>query len=134
LKEFASAHGGKIEVRGWVDEGEKWRVLARSRVVILPSYEEGWGISIQEALQAGAQVVAYDLPAVRRLHGNTIELVPRGDWQAMVERVRQLLTQAVSPGQQRHPPTEAASWKAIAEQELVDIEARLAAQQSRCRP
>src|SRR5438270_3549037 len=39
-----------IQWPGFVSDDEKRRILARSRVLLAPSYEEGWGISVCEAL------------------------------------------------------------------------------------
>ena len=37
--------------------------MKSSKLFIFPSYEEGWGISITEAMACGLAVVCYDLKA-----------------------------------------------------------------------
>ncbi|PWU25606.1 MAG: hypothetical protein C5B48_00445 [Candidatus Rokuibacteriota bacterium] len=59
--------GDAIEWRGFVSEEEKRRVLSESRLVLAPSYEEGWGIAVCEALASGVPVVAYRLPVLDEL-------------------------------------------------------------------
>jgi len=52
---------------GRVDQHEKIRLLAEAQVVVLPSSEEGWGITLMESNAAFTPYVAYDIPAVREL-------------------------------------------------------------------
>ena len=50
-----------IEWRGFVSEEEKYAILGESRLFLAPSYEEGWGISVCEALGSSGPVAAYRL-------------------------------------------------------------------------
>jgi glycosyltransferase involved in cell wall biosynthesis len=52
---------------GRVDQDEKIRLLSEAQVVVLPSSEEGWGITLMEANAAFTPYVAYDIPAVNEL-------------------------------------------------------------------
>jgi glycosyltransferase involved in cell wall biosynthesis len=52
---------------GRVDQDEKIRLLAEAQVIVLPSSEEGWGITLMEANAAFTPYVAYDIPAVNEL-------------------------------------------------------------------
>ena len=67
-----------ITVTGYVDDETKYKLLASSSVLLLPSKEEGYGIVIQEALTLGVGVVCYDLPALRTLFGSNslVKFVP----------------------------------------------------------
>lgn len=60
------------------------------RVFINPSYEEGWGIALMEALACGLPAVAYDLPAFGFLSGSVVT-VPIGDTDLMAQAVVRLL-------------------------------------------
>jgi glycosyltransferase involved in cell wall biosynthesis len=62
--------GQAVEWRGFVSEQEKKRLLAESSVLVAPSYEEGFGLSVCEALASGLCVVAYELPTLRTLFGD----------------------------------------------------------------
>jgi glycosyltransferase involved in cell wall biosynthesis len=52
---------------GRVDQDEKIRLLSEAQITVLPSSEEGWGISLMEANAAFTPYVAYDIPAVGEL-------------------------------------------------------------------
>jgi glycosyltransferase involved in cell wall biosynthesis len=60
-----------IEWPGFVSEEEKVRLLSESRLFLAPSYEEGWGIAVCEALASKLPVVAYRLPVLDELFGNS---------------------------------------------------------------
>ena len=51
-----------IEMLGFVSETDKIKILKSSKLFILPSHEEGWGIVIAEALACGLPVILYELP------------------------------------------------------------------------
>ncbi len=70
---------GSVTVAGGVDEVEKNRLLARSRIGISLSYEEGWGLSVTEFLAAGLPVVAYRLPVFEQVFPEQLETVDPGD-------------------------------------------------------
>jgi glycosyltransferase involved in cell wall biosynthesis len=60
---------------GLVSEEEKFRLLKSSRVFLMPSRYESWGIVVGEALAAGVPVVAYDLPCNRPVFGDFLRYV-----------------------------------------------------------
>jgi glycosyltransferase involved in cell wall biosynthesis len=60
---------------GLVSEEEKFRLLKSSRVFLMPSRYESWGIVVGEALAAGVPVVAYDLPCYRPVFGDFLRYV-----------------------------------------------------------
>jgi glycosyltransferase involved in cell wall biosynthesis len=82
-----------IEMVGPVyDVKEKFSLLARSKLFLLPSYEENWAIVIGEALTAGLPVVVYDLPEIRRIWGEHVSWVSKGDKRSFAEEVIKLLS------------------------------------------
>jgi glycosyltransferase involved in cell wall biosynthesis len=56
---------GRVAFMGFVSESIKEWLFAHAHVVIAPSYEEGWGGVVTDAVATGCWVVTYDLPAVR---------------------------------------------------------------------
>jgi glycosyltransferase involved in cell wall biosynthesis len=54
--EAAGEHGMKL--MGWVDDVHLRDLMSRCRIFVLPSYSEGFPVSIVEAMAAGAAVVA----------------------------------------------------------------------------
>jgi glycosyltransferase involved in cell wall biosynthesis len=81
----------KIEYLGFVDERKKIQLMKSSKVVLAPSYEEGWGIAIGEALAAGCVPIAYELDVLRELFTEGIQLVPLGNWLQLTEKVHEFL-------------------------------------------
>jgi glycosyltransferase involved in cell wall biosynthesis len=77
-----------IRTEGFVDDEAKWRALRRAAAFISPSREEGWGIAVAEAVDAGAEVVCYDLPVYQEVHrGQRLHLAPVGDVDALGQRL-----------------------------------------------
>lgn len=50
-----------IKLTGFISERDKFLIMKRSKVFIFPSYEEGWGIAVAEAIACGLNVVLYDI-------------------------------------------------------------------------
>jgi glycosyltransferase involved in cell wall biosynthesis len=66
--------------------------LAAADVVVQPSYREGIPRVVMEASASGTPVVAYDVRGVREVvDATTGTLVPRGDVEALVSTLRELL-------------------------------------------
>ena len=81
----------QVEFAGFVSEEEKYRLLKSSRVFLMPSRYESWGIVIGEAIACGLKVVAYDLEPYRQIFGDHVTYVPRFNldtfWQAARDHV-----------------------------------------------
>lgn len=67
-------------------------LLGASDVVVSTAVWEGQPIAVQEALRAGAAVVATDAGGTREVTGDAAVLVPVGDAEALAEAVLRLLT------------------------------------------
>src|SRR5439155_26257073 len=101
----------------------------RAAVFVTPSREEGWGIAISEALQAGAKVVCYDLPVYREVHeGAHLYVVPIGDPKRFADQVVDIVQRAASPEKNATPMPNADSkrrrsktWSEIASYELAVV-------------
>ncbi|HXR03452.1 MAG TPA: glycosyltransferase family 4 protein [Verrucomicrobiae bacterium] len=64
-----------VTFSGLVSEEEKFRLLKSSRVFVMPSRYESWGIVVGEAIASGVPVVAYDLPCYRPVFGDFVRYV-----------------------------------------------------------
>jgi glycosyltransferase involved in cell wall biosynthesis len=126
LERAVSARGLRnvVRIEGFVDDETKWAALQRAAVFVSPSREEGWGIAVSEALQAGAEVVGYDLPAYQ-VHGEgRLHLVRTGDVDALARRLIQVLrnqARDINDGnaiRQMPAATPIRSWDEIARYEL----------------
>jgi glycosyltransferase involved in cell wall biosynthesis len=83
----------QVELRGFVSESEKLRLLRGTWVHVLTSPKEGWGISNLEAAACGTPTIASDSPGLRDSvqHGRTGLLVPHGDVTALSESMATIL-------------------------------------------
>lgn len=62
-------------------------VLAGSRALLFPSFAEGYGIPLVEALASGVPVIASDLPVFREIGQGVPELLPVDDIDAWCQAV-----------------------------------------------
>ncbi|SPE57101.1 hypothetical protein SBV1_2630017 [Verrucomicrobia bacterium] len=72
---------------GLVSEAEKFRTLKASRVFVMPSRYESWGIVVGEALASGIPVVAYELECYRPVFGAFARYVKPFERQLFAEAV-----------------------------------------------
>ena len=80
-----------ITFSGFVSEEEKFRLLKSSRVFLMPSHYESWGIVVGEALACGLPVVAYQLEPYRQIFGDFITVVPCFDQIAFRNQAEKLV-------------------------------------------
>ena len=80
LKGEIERHGisDEVEVLGYLPREQVDGILLSSKVFLFPSHEEGFGISVLEAMRCGLPVVAFSLSHYRKVFGESIELVPMG--------------------------------------------------------
>ena len=74
---------------GLVSEEEKFRLLKSSRVFVMPSRYESWGIVAGEALVSGVPVVAYKLSCYPPIFGDAIRYVKPFDSEALQRAVEE---------------------------------------------
>ncbi len=79
-----------IELLGPVDEETKFGVMKASKLLLFPSYYEGWPVVAQEAMACGLPVIAYDLPVYRDVFTKGMIKVPIGDEKALAQQVMEL--------------------------------------------
>lgn len=92
----ASGLENAIVIRGRVSEADKAALLGCSRVFVSTSYEEGWSLSVVEALNAGTRAVVYDLPAYNHL-SKSVTRVTAGDLKALAQEIVQALRMSEGP-------------------------------------
>ena len=68
-----------IELAGFISEEEKIVLLKKSAYFFFPSYEEGWGIALAEALYCECRCLCYALPHYATIFGDFPAYVRLGD-------------------------------------------------------
>jgi glycosyltransferase involved in cell wall biosynthesis len=92
-RHFAPARDFAIEVLSQITDEEKFVLLSRSKLLLFPSYFEGYGYPPVEAAWMGVPSVAYDLPLLREVAGDAVQRVPLGDIDAFAAAIRQSLAE-----------------------------------------
>lgn len=118
-----------VTLLGRVTDAELAGLYDRALAVCLPSRAEGFGLTVLEAMAAGAPIVASDLPVLREVGGDDVVYVPTGD----VDAWSTALTGIVGDGAHRArlaaagPPRAATfTWQRTAERTAAVYESVLA--------
>jgi len=69
----------KVKILGFLKEKEKFIKIKSSQVVIFPSYNEGWGISIMESRYLNPNVICYNLKSLSQIHKKNVYFVKIGN-------------------------------------------------------
>jgi len=80
----------RITLCGYLGD-ERFEIMRKSKLFLLPSYLEAWPITIVEAMSCGLPVIVYDLPELRALWGSNVSHVPKGDKVSFTKAVVGLL-------------------------------------------
>ncbi|MBX5466954.1 MAG: glycosyltransferase family 4 protein [Firmicutes bacterium] len=73
----------RVAVRGMVPDAELWALYRAARALLYPSYEEGFGLPVLEAMRFGCPVIASRRGAVPEVAGDAALLVDPADPEAM---------------------------------------------------
>lgn len=82
---------GHVEYIGYVREEDRQRVYAGARVVVLPSYEEGFGMPALEAMSLGIPVIVSRRGNLPELVGDAGLLVDPDDVESIVDAMDRVL-------------------------------------------
>ena len=80
-----------VRFTGGIPEGEKDKLISESRIGLSLSFEEGWGLSINEFLAAAIPVVAYALPIFDVVFPSQLYGVKLGDIDGAANSILRLL-------------------------------------------
>jgi glycosyltransferase involved in cell wall biosynthesis len=78
---------GVVEERGRLPDREASALIGAARALLMPSFAEGYGLPVAEALSLGTPVIASDLPALREAGGLAAEYLDPLDgaaWRAAI--------------------------------------------------
>ncbi|WP_160122919.1 glycosyltransferase family 4 protein [Rhodovarius lipocyclicus] len=88
VERFIAAHPEYVEWHGHVPEAELARLLGGARALLFPSFAEGFGVPVAEALAAGVPVIASDLAVLREVGGDVPEYLEPLDGLGWLDAVR----------------------------------------------
>ncbi|MGH9384198.1 MAG: glycosyltransferase family 4 protein, partial [Vicinamibacterales bacterium] len=88
-KEFPLA--GRVEFTGYVDAARRVDLYADARMLILPSYEEGFGLPVLEAMACGIPVVVSSRGSLPEVAGAAADPVDPDDAEGFTARMAALL-------------------------------------------
>lgn len=114
-----------VEIAGPLYGQDKYNALKKSKVIALPSYEDTWCIAVSEAMACGCAVVAYDLPALRAVYGDSVMWARTGDKNDLARKINMLLENEAVRKEYVCRASEFASkldWKTVALEEFRNIE------------
>ena len=115
---------GSIDVLINLNDEKAFGILKSCKVYAFPSYEEGWGISVCEAMACGLPVVAYNLAAYG-VFEDAVTKVTIGDKRAFAKTLLRLLSDEQLRKELSEKATKIASrfdWDLVAKRELSLLE------------
>ena len=113
-----------IKLMGFISEQDKFLTMKRSKVFIFPSYEEGWGIAVAEAVACGLDVVLYDIGTYKAVDKNVI-MVEKANTNKMAEIVINLIEKEKKKNPEEKNLVRIESvldWQEVANNELREID------------
>ena len=83
---------GRVVLTGRVEDEELAALYSAADALVLPSEEEGFGLTAHEALSCGTPVAAYAVPALRESLADNpaVRLVPQGNLDALLAAAGEL--------------------------------------------
>jgi len=110
-----------VELRGWVSEDELAALYRGATAMVLPSFVEGFGLPVLEALQAGVPVLCSDIAAHREIAGDAAVWFDPHDRASIAAAVRTATTDPDRLARLRVEGPERArlfSWQRVADETL----------------
>ena len=83
---------GRVELTGYVPPAERAALYRRAIVFVMPSFTEGFGIPVLEAMTTGVPVVAANRGALPEAVGSAGRLFDAEDAEALAQHLQHLLT------------------------------------------
>ena len=107
---------GRVRALGYVDDSTRRRLFREARILVLPSVDEGFGLTALEAMACGVPVVASAAGSLPELIGDAGLLIDPGDPAAWARAMASLLDDTAARSQGARGPARAAvyTWEATA--------------------
>ncbi len=68
-----------VELKGYLDGTEKYKIIKESKILLFPSSFESWGVVIAEGIACGTPVIAFDLPSIINNFSDGVVWVKNGN-------------------------------------------------------
>lgn len=93
IKKFDQLHcQGHYTIYDFIDNKiDVYKIILKSKVVVFPSYEEGWAISLFESIMTKRPVVAYNLPIFQEIFEHKLITAPIGNTQILSQKIIELI-------------------------------------------
>ena len=82
---------GKVDYHGYVSDRDRQTVYAGARLLVLPSFDEGFGMPVAEAMSLGVPVVASTRGALPEVSGGAALLVDPEDVSGLSQAMERVL-------------------------------------------
>ena len=83
---------GRVEYRGYVRDEARQSLYEGARLLVLPSFDEGFGLPVVEAMSLGVPVVAADRGSLPEVVGDAALLVNPDDPESIAHAMEELLS------------------------------------------
>ena len=87
----AQAKGLNVVHTGYIDEADKSALYQKASLHVLPSFYEGFGMSVLESAASETPIVATDIPVLREVGGNGAEYFTSNDSDSLVASITKVL-------------------------------------------
>ncbi len=127
FRKRADTFGITIEIKSRLSDREKFAEMKRARLMLFPSFFEGYGYPPLEAQYCNTPCVAFDLPVLRETSGDFPYYATHGDWNDFRTRIEEALqADTTSPGL-RENARRVASPESLSQRMDAVLEAAMAA-------
>jgi glycosyltransferase involved in cell wall biosynthesis len=82
---------GHVDIMGYVDDARRRALYAEARMLVLPSFDEGFGLPVLEAMACGVPVVISSRGSLPEVAGPAANPVEPDDVEGLTQRMRALL-------------------------------------------
>jgi glycosyltransferase involved in cell wall biosynthesis len=118
----------KVIFSGWVSDKEAVRLLNSSKIFLLSSKWEGFGLAVAEAMACGLCCVISNLPVLKETFQDAADFVEPDNYQGFAERVIYYLkneSERKRMGEKAYEFSKKFDWKTVAENEAILIKTKL---------